>query len=96
MVNENGIVEGAVDADVDKDEEEARQGFAFDFNKSFEHMDWWPDLADLDRLNILNSPKEDRARLLASKYSKPLSYLSIFLSNNTLSTSVLCKRSKPR
>ena len=55
-------------------EEEAggNPNLAFDFDQHFEHMDWWPNLADLDRLNILNSPKEDRARLLASKYSKPV------------------------
>jgi general secretion pathway protein E len=46
--------------------------FAFEMSQSFEDMDWWPGLADLDRLNILNSPKEDRARLLASKYSRPM------------------------
>ena len=39
---------------------------------SFESMDWWPGLADLDRINILNAPLEDRARLLASKYSSTL------------------------
>jgi general secretion pathway protein E len=83
MVSKNGIAEGSVDADVDKDEEEGRQGFAFDFNKSFEHMDWWPDLADLDRLNILNSPKEDRARLLASKYSKPVVEIMVEIGKKT-------------
>jgi len=40
---------------------------------SFEHMDWWPGLADIDRITILSSPLEDRARLLASKYSHSLS-----------------------
>ena len=39
---------------------------------SFESMDWWTGLADLDRINILSSPLEDRARLLASKYSSTL------------------------
>ena len=39
---------------------------------SFESMDWWTGLADLDRINILNAPLEDRARLLASKYSSTL------------------------
>ncbi|MDA8824073.1 GspE/PulE family protein [Opitutales bacterium] len=56
---------------------------AFDFNQSFEHMDWWPDLADLDRLNILNSPKEDRARLLASKYSKPVVDIMVEIGRRT-------------
>ena len=35
-----------------------------------DHMDWWPDLSDLDRLNILGAAREDRARLLASKDSR--------------------------
>ena len=39
---------------------------------SFESMDWWTGLADLDRINILSAPLEDRARLLASKYSSTL------------------------
>jgi general secretion pathway protein E len=32
-------------------------------------MPWWPDLPDVDRLNILSAPLEDRARILAAKYS---------------------------
>ena len=32
-------------------------------------VDWWPNLSDLDRLNILSNPIEDRARVLASKVS---------------------------
>ena len=55
------------EAENSDEEESENQGLAFDFSQSFEHMDWWPGLADLDRLNILNSPKEDRARLLASR-----------------------------
>ena len=35
-----------------------------------DHMDWWPELSDLDRLNVLAAHREDRARLLASKDSK--------------------------
>ena len=31
-----------------------------------ENMDWWPDLPDLERLNVLAAHREDRARLLAS------------------------------
>lgn len=66
-------------------EEEAggNPNLAFDFNQHFEHMDWWPNLADLDRLNILNSPKEDRARLLASKYSKPVVDIMIEIGRRT-------------
>ena len=32
-------------------------------------MLWWPDLPDVDRLNILSAPLEERARILAAKYS---------------------------
>jgi len=32
-------------------------------------MPWWPDLSDLDRLNIMAAPIEDRARLLSAKIS---------------------------
>ena len=32
-------------------------------------FDWWPDLSDLDRLNIQNAPLEERARLLSAKVS---------------------------
>ena len=38
----------------------------FSVNQS---MDWWPDLSDLDRLNVLSNPTEDRARVLAAKVS---------------------------
>ena len=34
-----------------------------------ESMHWWSDLSDLDRLNVLNNPMEDRARILSSKVS---------------------------
>ena len=30
---------------------------------------WWPDLSDLDRLNILSHPAEERARILSAKVS---------------------------
>ena len=59
------------------------QNFSFDVKESFEDMDWWPGLADLDRLNILNSPKEDRARLLASKYSKPVDDIMVEIGQKT-------------
>ncbi len=57
-------------------------------------MDWWSEISDLDRLNVLGGHREDRARLLASKDSKTLeqtmkeiSYKSgiPFLQNFTLS-----------
>ena len=44
----------------------------FDLNLFDDEMNWWSGLADLDRLNILGSPLEDRARLLASKLSNSL------------------------
>ena len=37
-----------------------------------DEMEWWPDLPDVDRLNILSAPLEDRARILAAKYSYSL------------------------
>ena len=37
--------------------------------RSDDSMNWWPDLSDLDRLNVLNNPMEDRARILSSKVS---------------------------
>jgi len=40
--------------------------------RSDDSMNWWPDLSDLDRLNILSHPIEERARILASKYSYSL------------------------
>ena len=33
-------------------------------------LDWWPDLTDVDRVNVLGAPIEDRGRLLASKSTK--------------------------
>ena len=36
---------------------------------SDDSMTWWSDLSDLDRLNVLNNPMEDRARILSSKVS---------------------------
>ena len=38
-------------------------------NGSESKFDKWVELSDLDRLNVLNSPLEDRARVLASKKS---------------------------
>jgi len=37
--------------------------------RSDDSMNWWPGLSDLDRLNVLNNPMEDRARILSSKVS---------------------------
>ena len=55
---------------LDPQEETSKLGF--DLNLFDDEMSWWSGLADLDRLNILGSPLEDRARLLASKLSNSL------------------------
>jgi general secretion pathway protein E len=40
---------------------------------SLAELDWWSDgLSDVDKVNILKSPLEDRARLLASNHSKSI------------------------
>ena len=38
------------------------------------NFDWWPDLSDLDRLNIQNAPLEDRARLLSANVSMSIEH----------------------
>ena len=55
--------------DIDEGENTNRSLHELDLELQ-DHMDWWPDLSDLDRLNILGANREDRARLLASKDSK--------------------------
>ena len=67
----------------DNEDGNVSSNFAFEINQSFEDMDWWTGLADLDRLNILNSPKEDRARLLASKFSKPIEEIMVEIGKKT-------------
>ena len=37
--------------------------------QEMDEMNWWKELSDLDRLNVLNNPVEERARILASKIS---------------------------
>jgi len=83
MVNQNGMNEENQDADDSSEVQDQQPSLTFDFNQKFETMDWWPNLADLDRLNILNSPKEDRARLLASKYSKPVEEIMLEIGKKT-------------
>ena len=56
--------------ELDPQEETPKLGF--DLNLFDDEMSWWSGLADLDRFNILGSPLEDRARLLASKLSNSL------------------------
>ena len=55
--------------DIDEGENTNRSLHELDLELQ-DHMDWWPDLSDLDRLNILGANREDRARLLASRDSK--------------------------
>ena len=70
MISENGSgkKDDLENADAVGDSEEK----TFLTADSFESMDWWTGLADLDRINILSAPLEYRARLLASKYSSTL------------------------
>ena len=79
----NGIEETELDNEVGKEDQDESKSLAFDLNQNYEKMDWWPSLADLDRLNILNAPKEDRARLLASKYFKPVEEIMLEIGNKT-------------
>ena len=46
-------------------------------------MNWWPNLSDLDRLNVLNNPTEDRARILSSKVSLSIDETMQKMSENT-------------
>ena len=69
MISEKTKPEEAAQTESDGLEQEERVLLA---SSSFEDMDWWPGLTDIDRINILSSPLEDRARLLASKYSRDL------------------------
>ena len=66
MISEKTNPEEAEQTEADGLELEEKPLFA---SSSFEEMDWWLGLTDIDRINILSSPLEDRARLLASKYS---------------------------
>ena len=64
--------QNAGEAASDDEVEEGAANKAVLDSAAFESMDWWPGLADLDRITILSAPIEDRARLLASKYSHSL------------------------
>ena len=48
-------------------------------------FDWWPDLSDLDRLNVINAPLEDRARLLSAKVSMSIEHTMQSISRKKLS-----------
>ncbi len=50
---------------------------------TYEDMTWWEGLSDLDNLNILRNPREDRARLLASKVSLGVEETIREISNRT-------------
>lgn len=54
------------------DPQEETPKLGLELNLFDDELSWWSGLADLDRLNILGSPLEDRARLLASKLSNSL------------------------
>ncbi|MEC8420696.1 MAG: GspE/PulE family protein [Verrucomicrobiota bacterium] len=53
-------------------EENPEKSFQANLVQGEDEMDWWPDLSDLDRLNVMNAPLEDRARILSSKTSSPV------------------------
>ena len=79
--------------------DELEQGEKFFLaSSSFEDMDWWPGLTDVDRINILNAPLEDRARLLASKYSRdPIETMPRSEKNPTFPSwmTLSCRRIRP-
>jgi type II secretory ATPase GspE/PulE/Tfp pilus assembly ATPase PilB-like protein len=56
-----------------KREESERTALPAPHGPSPSELDWWSGgLSDVDKVNILKSPLEDRARLLASNYSKSI------------------------
>jgi len=52
--------------------EEPKPSFDSSHTSNHETLDWWPGLSDLDRLNILSNPSEERARVLSAKVSLSL------------------------
>jgi general secretion pathway protein E len=58
--------------DISKKEEAIEPTYGKSLLTDDESLSWLPDLSDLDRLNILSHPLEERARVLASKYSYSL------------------------
>ena len=84
MIKSQHVMEDdGLDRQVEREGQDEQSPLAFDLNQNYEKMDWWPNLADLDRLIILNAPKEDRARLLASKYSKAVDEIMFEIGNKT-------------
>ena len=68
----------------DENEEEVKSSSGpDDLSISQENMDWWSDISDLERLNVLNSPLEDRARILASKTSTPIEQTMLEIGRKT-------------
>ena len=67
----------------DENEEEVKSSGPDDLSISQENMDWWSDISDLERLNVLNSPLEDRARILASKTSTPIEQTMLEIGRKT-------------
>jgi general secretion pathway protein E len=53
-------------------EESERTALPLPRGPSPSELDWWPGLSDVDKVNILKAPLEDRARLLASNHSKSI------------------------
>jgi len=47
-------------------------------------MDWWPELADLDRLNVMAAPIEDRARILAAKIAGTVEETMLSISERSM------------
>ena len=51
--------------------------------KDDQEMNWWGEISDLDRLNILSAPIEDRARLLSSKTSDAIEETMVTISQRS-------------
>jgi general secretion pathway protein E len=51
--------------------------------KDDQEMNWWGEISDLDRLNILSAPIEDRARLLSSKTSEAIEETMVTISQRS-------------
>ena len=56
---------------------------SFDNQSSHEEMKWWGEISDLDRLNIMSTPIEDRARVLAAKISGTVEDTMLQMSDRT-------------
>ena len=56
---------------------------SFDKQSSHEEMKWWGEISDLDRLNIMSTPIEDRARVLAAKISGTVEDTMLQMSDRT-------------